>query len=199
MSKRNSEKLDIIQLIAELIRTVIIVVILAFLIRQFVIQPYIVDGSSMYPVLHNNDYLLVDKLGYRFKEPQRGDVIVFKYPNAINENYVKRIIGLPGEKVRIENGAVYIINSENPNGFKLDEPYTNGQNNTYVRANDTVENQPITEITVSAGNYFVMGDNRTGSSDSREWGLLNRNKFIGKVFVRAYPLDRVKLIEHARY
>lgn len=199
MSKHNSEKFDLIQFIAELIRTVVIVVVLAFLIRQFVMQPYIVDGSSMYPVLHNNDYLLVDKIGYKIKDPQRGDIIVFKYPNNTSVYYVKRIIGLPGEKVRIENGAVYIFNTANPSGLKLDEPYTNGVNNTFVKANETVDNQPITEFTVPENNYFVMGDNRTGSSDSREWGFLNNDKIIGKVFVQAFPFNRAAVIEHARY
>jgi signal peptidase I len=179
---------------AELIKTLVIVTILAYGIRVFVLQPFVVDGMSMYPGLHDKDYLLVDKVTYHLQTPKRGDVVVFKYPKDINFNYVKRIIALPGEKVKIEDSKVYIYNTDHPNGFVLDEPYVAAGNQTLPNPTNAK-----TEFTVPADQYFVLGDNREGSSDSRDWGELPKADVIGRVLVLAYPFNRFQLDPHASY
>jgi signal peptidase I len=179
---------------AELVRTALIVGILAFAIRYFVLQPFIVEGSSMVPRFQTDDYLLVDKLSYRFKEPQRGDIVVFRYPFDITVNYVKRIIGLPGETIRIRSGQVFLINEAHPEGIKLAEPYINDGAQTMLPAGATEK-----DFVVPKDSYFVMGDNRPASSDSREWGMLPKDDLIGKVVIQAYPLDRIHLVPHAIY
>lgn len=187
------QKSSIYLFVAELIRSVIIVVVLAYVIRAFILQPFIVDGSSMEPLLQNNDYLLVDKLSYHFESPKRGDVIVFRYPEDTSVNYVKRIIGLPGETVVFKEGKVEIINSAHPKGFFLNEPYVIDHSPTLV--------QPGTSSTyvVPKDSYFVMGDNRPASSDSRVWGFMPMSDMIGKVVLEAYPIDSIHIISGANY
>ena len=180
--------------LVELIKTAVIVLVFAYLIRVFVLQPYIVDGTSMFPEFHNGDYLLVDKLTYRFEAPKRGDIIVFKYPKDTSFNYVKRIIGLPGDTIRIENSKVYVYDSANPNGAPLTEPYVLPGNTTLP---DSGTGQ--SEFVVPANNYFVLGDNRMGSSDSRDWGDVPDSDVIGRVLVLAYPFDRISIYPHATY
>lgn len=179
---------------AELIRTAIIVSVLAYGIRAFLIQPFVVEGSSMAPRFQTNDFLIVDKLSYRLHTPSRGDIIVFKYPYDLQTNYVKRIIGLPGETVKIEDGKVEVINKNNPNGFILTEPYLSVGNTTQILPTSTQN-----EYTVPEGKYFVLGDNRHASSDSREWGFLPKEDVIGRVFVQAFPFNRASWVSHARY
>ena len=190
LNKSNNQ--DWLRFFAETIRTIIIVLLLAYALRLLVLQPFVVEGASMYPKFSTNDYLIVDKLSYRFVAPQRGDIIVFKYPNKLTVNYVKRIIGLPGEKVVIENGKVKIVNTEHPAGYYLDET-------AYLDSTTTVSPVVKNEFTVSADHYFVMGDNRPNSSDSRSWGLLPKEDVIGRVVIQAYPLSDISLIAHARY
>lgn len=179
---------------AELIRTALAVVVLAYVIRLFILQPFVVEGSSMYPRFQTNDFLIVDKLSYRIGQPERGDIIVFKYPYDLETNYVKRVIGLPGDTVKIEDGKVTVINDENPTGITLDEQYVSSGNTTTLPAASAKN-----EFTVPEGNYFVLGDNRRASSDSREWGFLPKEDVIGRVFVQAYPFDRASWVNHARY
>jgi signal peptidase I len=180
---------------AEIIRTVLIVFILATALRFFVVQPYIVEGTSMVPRFVNKDYLIVEKMSYRFGDPQRGDIVVFKYPNQPAINYVKRIIALPGERVKIENNTVTIYNSEKPDGWVLDESaYLSKDVSTVITGSNNGR-----EIAVAKDSFFVMGDNRPASSDSREWGLLGRDKIIGRVFIQAFPVEHFAIIEHARY
>lgn len=185
---------DWLRFTAETIRTILIVVALAYLLRFFIFEPFVVEGKSMEPRFATNDYLLVDKVSYRFSEPQRGDIIVFKYPNDITTNYVKRIIGLPGDTVTIEDGRVKISNAEHPEGFLLNED---------VYLDDSVKTTlPIigrSQFIVSPNNFFVLGDNRPASSDSREWGLLPREDVIGRVVVQAWPFNHISVIAHARY
>jgi signal peptidase I len=179
---------------AELIKTALFVGILAYVIRVFILQPFIVEGLSMYPQFHDKDYLLVDKLSYRLHEPERGDIIVFKYPKDPSVNYVKRIIGLPGETIRIEDSKVVVINEKHPQGIAISEPYVPSTNKTL-----SVSPSGKAEFIVPAGSYFVLGDNRMGSSDSREWGEMPKEDLIGRVLVQAYPLDRFALVPHADY
>jgi signal peptidase I len=186
-------KSSIYLFIAELIRSIIIVVVLAYVIRAFVLQPFIVDGSSMEPLLQNNDYLLVDKLSYHFEAPKRGDVIVFRYPEDTSVNYVKRIIGLPGETVIFKDGKVEIVNSAHPNGFILNEPYIIDHSPTLLPPG--VSNSYV----VPKGSYFVMGDNRPASSDSRIWGFMPMSDMIGRVVLEAYPINDIHIIHGMNY
>lgn len=186
---------DLWRFTAELVKTAIIIGVLAYLIRFFVLQPFIVEGSSMAPRFHTNDYLLVDKFSYRFHEPQRGDIIVFKYPNDLSLNYIKRIIGLPGETVKIKDGTVYIINTDHPDGVSLDEHVYLGDGIKTTLESGAADG----EFPVAAAEYFVLGDNRPASSDSRVWGLLPKSDIIGRALVQAYPLNQLSVVQHAIY
>lgn len=185
---------DWLRFTAETIRTILIVVGLAYLLRFFIFEPFVVEGASMAPRFATNDYLVVDKISYRMNTIQRGDIVVFKYPNDPTTNYVKRIIGLPGETVAIENGKVRITTDEDPTGYFLDE-------SLYLPSEVTTTLPSIsrTSFTVTPNHFFVMGDNRPASSDSREWGLLPQENIIGRVVVQAYPLNRASFVNHARY
>lgn len=188
------EQNDIWRFGAELIRTAIIVSVLAIAIRTFAIQPFVVEGSSMFPRFETNDFLIVDKISYRFSEPERGDIIVFKYPYDLQTNYVKRIIGLPGDTVKISDGKVIIINDAHPDGVVLSEPYLPSDNITTLSVTSATN-----QFIVPANKFFVLGDNRRASSDSREWGLLPKEDVIGRVFVQVYPFSRASWVSHARY
>lgn len=151
-------------------------------IRYFVIQPFFVLGASMEPNFENGDYLIINEIGYRLDKPRRGDVVVFKYPNNPTQYYIKRIIGLPGEVLTITDGKVSIKNKENPDGFALKEDYLKG-----------VETYGNISRTLGFDEYFVLGDNRGASSDSRMWGPLNEKFIVGKVLLRAFPFDKAEI------
>ena len=192
--KNKPEEQDFWRFAAELVRTALIVSILAYVLRLFVIEPFVVEGSSMTPNFHNNDFLLVDKVNYVLHTPERGDVVVFKYPLDTSVNYIKRIIGLPGETVKIADNKVTIITKDNPNGTTLSEPYLSSDAYTGLP-----EDQKDNEYTVPADEYFVLGDNRAGSSDSRAWGFLPKEDIIGRVDLRMYPFSDTGIVHQARY
>ena len=144
--------------------------------RLFIFQPFLVRGASMEPSFQNWDYLIVDEISYRFRSPARGEVIVFKFPNDPSQRYIKRIVGLPGETVRVRDGQVAVFRGEE--SIQLDE-------NSYTSSNTPGSIQ----ITLPVNEYFVMGDNRHYSSDSRSWGTLPKDLIIGRVFVRVFPLS----------
>lgn len=148
--------------------------------RFFVAEPFIVSGSSMVPNFHNREYLVVNKMSYRLHEPQRGDVIVFRYPKDTSQYFIKRIVGLPGEKVKVENGRVYVYNEEHPDGAVLEEDYLSNQDITFG-------NNELT--TLGSEEYFVLGDNRLASSDSRVWGILPKHDIVGTAWLRVFPLN----------
>lgn len=173
----------------ELVRVFIIALLIIVPIRVFVAEPFIVSGSSMVPNFHNREYLIVDKVSYRRHEPQRGDVIVLRYPKDPSQYFIKRVIGLPGETVQINNG-VFIYNEENPLGKKLDESYIPTEVATFG---------PRDPITLGADQYYVLGDNRTASSDSRVWGILPEADIIGKAWLRVFPLSEFGVTKHATY
>lgn len=178
----------------EIIKTIVIVIIMYLLIRTFIFQPFEVDGSSMEPTLHNNEFLLVQKVTSYFKDIQRGDVIVFRYPNDPKVSYVKRIVGLPGDKVAISQGKVTIYNSQTPNGLVLDENYLVQGQQTRVN-NDYSEH----DWTVGANEYFVMGDNRDHSDDSRSWNFVPKSNIIGQVWLTVYPIKDFGTVEKVSY
>lgn len=152
-------------------------------IRLFVAQPFIVSGASMETTFSTGQYLIVDQLTYHFEKPERGDVIVFRYPKDPSKYFIKRIIGIPGDTVSIHGSSVTITNTEHPEGTTLTEPY--------IR-----EMAPNTTLTETLGDeeYFVMGDNRNASSDSRMWGVLPRENIIGRAYVRLFPFTQVNLL-----
>jgi len=164
----------------ELARIIIIAFVIMIGFRFFVAEPFIVSGSSMVPNFHNREYLIVNKISYRFHEPQRGDVIVFHYPKDTTQFFIKRVIGLPGEKVKIADGKVYIYNAQHPDGSALTEPYLSNQDITF--GNDQI-------VTLGSDEYFVLGDNRLASSDSRVWGILPKHDIVGSVLLRVFPLN----------
>ena len=178
--------------ILETLKTILIVTLLAVLIRTFLIQPFIVEGHSMEANYHNGDYLLIDKLTYRFHAPARGQVIVFVPPQNSSEDYIKRIIGLPGDRVVIEAGQITVYNSAHPNGKVLDESYLdNDVKNGFARLNQFVD------ITLKSDEYYVMGDNRTASTDSRVFGPIKKDTIVGRSLIRLFPFSDVTYFGHA--
>lgn len=163
----------------EVVRFAILAIIIVIPIRIFIAQPFVVSGSSMYPTFQNGDYLIVDELAYRTGNPARYDVAVFHYPDDPSKFFIKRVIGLPGETVEIKGNTVTIVNKDNPNGFQIGQPYVKNpsDNNMTFQLKD--------------GQYFVMGDNRSASSDSRSWGAVPRNLMSGRVVLRLLPLNDI--------
>lgn len=144
-------------------------------IRYFIVQPFYAKGAAMEPTLVDNEYMFIDQISYRFNKPERGDVIVFRYPENPQEYFIKRIIALPGESVQIKNEKVYIFNNNNPEGMELTETYLATDTKTYSSNNEIIK--------IKDDEYFVLGDNRTASKDSRTFGPLNKNFIIGKHWV----------------
>ncbi len=195
MQVENNPAKDFMYFIFDLIKTGVIVFAIAFCLRYFAVQPFIVDGESMMPNYVNNEYILAEKISYMTGQPKRGDVIVFKYPGNPSVSYIKRIIGLPGETVVIENDTVKIINNEHPEGIILDEKYLSGD--TLTLANGTTSG-PYTQK-IDNGEYFVMGDNRQHSSDSREWGLLPKSNIIGRAWLTILPASKFGIQKRISY
>lgn len=195
----------------ELARTVLIVSLLVIIVRFFVIQPFVVKGNSMEPNFHDNEYIFVEEISARFLSINRGDVVIFKHPESqcdafisksfINRiflqgpctNFIKRVIGLPGETVTIKDGAITIKNEKNPDGFKLNESYV-PQTESYKLKGDISR-------TLSKDEYFVLGDNRqpNASLDSREWGALTKDHITGKAWVKILPINEFGLIRNPEY
>lgn len=177
---------------AEFLWEVAKIVVLAFAIvipvRYFLFQPFVIQGSSMEPNFYETDYLIVDELSYRFRQPERGEVIVFKYPMDTTKRFIKRIIGLPGETVEIKNGEV-IITTVAGQTMVLNEPYIPAKLKAPDMNSDKLE----------AGQYFVLGDNRPYSSDSQDWGDLPQKYIIGRVELRLWPLNQITRVEKPTY
>lgn len=168
----------------EVVKVVIVSALIVVPIRYFLIQPFFVSGASMQPQFSNGEYLIIDEISYRNSPPQRGDVIVFRYPKDPSQFYIKRIIGLPGETVRIKDNKVLIFNEESPWGLQLDE-------SSYLRQGEITKGD--INIKLGGGEYFVLGDNRQASSDSRVFGAVDKKFIIGKVWLRAWPFDKSKV------
>ncbi len=164
----------------ELLKFAVVAIIIVVPIRLFVAQPFFVSGESMVPTFENGQYLIVDELTYHFEAPQRGDVIIFRYPKDTSEFFIKRIIGLPGETVYVTPQGVSVKKTDGT-VVQLNESYVVNQGNgegTYV---------------VPPGQYFVMGDNRPESSDSRSWGTVPQSDLIGRAIVRLLPFATIAL------
>ena len=183
--------------IGELIRVVVISLAIILPIRYFLFQPFIVSGSSMEPNYSNGQYLIIDELSYRFREPVRGEVIVLRYPNDPKQFFIKRIVALPGEKISIDNGRVTVVNDENPEGVTLNEPYLPNQGLTFPHITTLIGGKKT--LALGANEYFVLGDNRLASSDSRDWGVLEKYEIVGKVFIRVLPLTQFEKFQQPEY
>jgi signal peptidase I len=176
----------------EFIKFVALVVVIVVGVRTFVAQPFVVSGASMVPTFQDKNYLIIDELSYHFKLPARGDVVVFHPPveGQTSTYYIKRVIGIPGDTVTIKNGVITIKNLEYPDGLVLTEEYI---------TKDSPDDNFTVEVTEK--NYFVMGDNRPASYDSRRWGLLPRKNISGRVFLRLFPINEISVFpgEHSVY
>lgn len=161
----------------EIAEVVLVAFSAMFLIRGFLVQPFLVSGSSMVPNFSDGDYLLIDEVTYRFRAPERGEVVVFRYPREESVYFIKRVIGLPGERVQIKDGRVTVFNDTHPSGILLDEAYIPGG----------VATRSDGEFQIPKDSYFVLGDNRTSSFDSRSWGTVPKSDVIGLVQIRLWP------------
>jgi len=174
--------------IFEIFKIVIIALAIVIPIRYFLFQPFFVRGQSMEPNFENGDYLIIDELSYRFSNPKRGDVVVFKYPNNPSQRYIKRIIGLSGETIEIRDNKVIIYSQQGSQILdETDYLFSNTQTPGEVR------------VSLDEREFFVLGDNRSVSSDSRRWGALKRENIVGKVFIRAWPFTALARIEAPTY
>lgn len=159
----------------ELVKLLLISVIVVVPFRLYVAQPFIVEGASMDPTFESGDYLIVDEFTYHFQAPTRGSVIIFKYPKDPKKSFIKRVIGLPNETVVIRDGVVVILNTEHPEGLVLEEPYIK-----LVKKDDF-------QFKLGNEEYFVLGDNRPSSADSRVWGAVPEDNIIGRPIIRFFP------------
>lgn len=170
----------------EIGQTLVISLAVVLIIRAFLVQPFLVSGSSMEPSFYDGNYLLVDEFSYHFREPARGEVVVFKYPGNPRSFYIKRVIGLPGEKLVINKGVVTIYKDKENIPIK----------ESYIMPIWTFDHL---EVQLKNDEYFVMGDNRNFSFDSRSWGPLKKDHLIGIVRLRLWPIDKVMAFTAPRY
>jgi signal peptidase I len=166
----------------DLLKFAVIALAIVVPIRMFIAQPFVVSGESMFPTFDDGQYLIVDEISYIVNGPHRGDVVIFRYPNDPSRFFIKRIIGLPNEKVSIKTGIVTITNQAHPEGFTLKEDYIDEQFST------------TGDYTTGNEEYFVMGDNRNRSSDSRIWGMLPRKLMVGRAYFRLLPFKDISYL-----
>jgi len=176
-------------LIFELVQVVAISLAIIIPVRYFLIQPFYVKGASMEPSFYDHEYLIIDELSYRFHAPTRGDIVVFRYPNDQKQFFIKRVIGVPGETVEIAGGVIKIYNDKHPNGDLLNETQYLDQDYTATTRTVTLKNDE----------YYVLGDNRIASLDSRYFGPVNKSFIVGRVWLRGWPLDRWKAFSGLNY
>lgn len=169
----------VLKYVAEMAQVIVISLAIVLPIRYFLIQPFYVKGASMEPNFFDNEYLIIDELSYRFREPKRGEIVVFRYPLDPKQYFIKRVIGLPGELIKIANGQIIIFNESRPEGFALEENYLD-QGATFGEKN----------IKLGSNEYFVLGDNRRASLDSRIFGGIEKELITGRVWLRGWPITR---------
>ncbi len=188
--KQESTSDSVKQFITEIFKIVITALVIVIPVRYYVIQPFYVKGESMEHTYKNGDYLIINEIGYRFGEPVRGDVVVLRPPNDPSDFYIKRIIGLPGERIQIKDGFVYLLD-ENNNSTKMPEPYLSDD---VITSDAVFTKDPV--ITLRDDEYLVLGDNREHSTDSRIFGPVKRSALVGKTMLRAWPISRFELIKN---
>jgi len=188
--KDNSFVGNIKSLAIEVIKVTIISLAIVIPVRRFLIQPFYVKGASMEPNFYDHEYLIINEINYRFQDPQRGDIVVFKYPYNLRQYFIKRVVGLPGERVKIENGEVFIYNDQYSDGINLDET-------DYLLPG--IKTSGRVDIILKDNEYFVLGDNRGSSLDSRSFGPISKNLIIGKTWLRGWPFNRISVFKEPTY
>lgn len=173
----------------EFIKVAVLAGITIALVRYYLFKPFYVKGASMEPNFLDHEYLIIDELSYRLHEPKRGEVIVFRYPNNPKEYFLKRIIGLPGERVKVSEGVVTIYNDAHPEGLVIKEEY--------IDKDVFTEGEKI--MSLNKNQYFVMGDNRPNSFDSRRFGPVDENLIVGRTWLRGWPLSRLEIFDTPNY
>lgn len=175
-----------LSLVFDLVKLTALAFIIVWPIHRFVFQPFYVSGPSMEPSFFNNEYLIIEKISYLFRQPQRGEVIIFKSPEKPKDHLIKRVIGLPNERVVITGGEVYIYNGKFVQGLKLDEK-------KYLSPGMSTPGQ--IDVQLKENEYYVLGDNRIMSLDSRIFGPINQKNFTGRAWLRGWPFKRIGLVE----
>jgi len=175
--------------VLEVLEVALVAVVSVFLIRTFLVQPFLVSGASMAPNFSSGDYLLVDELTYKIREPERGEVIVFSYPSGGSTYFIKRVIGLPGERVVLEGDKISIFNDEYNQGLIIGEEYL---------PSGTITSGSV-DLKLNAEEYFVLGDNRSYSFDSRSWGVLSYDDIVGLARIRLWPFGSLRAFAAPKY
>lgn len=189
-NKNEATKESFKQFAFETLKIIIISLVIILPVRYYLVQPFYVKGQSMEPNFHDNEYLIINEISYRLNLPERGDIIVFKYPKNPSEFYIKRIIGLPGETVKIKDNQVVIYNVEFPGGKILDE------SGYLVSGTETAGS---ISVILGETEYYVLGDNRASSKDSRYFGPVDKKYIIGRTWLRGWPFDRIKVFSQENY
>lgn len=172
----------------ELIKVAIMAGLTIFMVRYFLFKPFYVKGQSMEPNYYEKEYLIIDELSYRLREPVRGEVVVLKAPPPVEKDfYLKRILGLPGERVKVEDNKVIIYNENHPEGIIVNEKYL------------TESTPGAITITLGPDQFFVLGDNRDASHDSRRFGAIHRKDIVGRTWIRGWPVSRVSILSAPTY
>jgi signal peptidase I len=185
----------------EIVETLVLTLVIYLVIHNFVAQPFEVEQQSMMPTVNPGEYVLIDKISPRFSDYQRGDIVVFQPPDGYGQGgvpFIKRVIGMPGDVVSLENGRVFI---QQPGGspLRIDEPYLIRSVGGGVAATTPKDAEGTSSWVVPEGAYFVMGDNRPESQDSRFFGVVDRELIVGRAWLRYFPLDRMGVVERPTY
>lgn len=167
----------------ELLQVIIVALAIIIPVRYFFIKPFYVKGASMEPSFYDNEYLVIDEISYRFKDPQRGEIVVFRYPRDPKQFFIKRIIGLPGETIQVTGGSVFV----------------NGEEITELYLEPGTETKAEIVVTLQSDEFFVLGDNRSFSLDSRSFGPLRQEYVVGKTWIRGWPFDKITVFEPPQY
>lgn len=181
---------DAVDFVVEVIKVVVISLAIIVPVRYFLIQPFYVKGASMEPNFYNHEYLIIDELSYRFNQPKRGDIIVFRPPTQVNDFYIKRVIGLPGEQISIANNRITITSDQYPQGSVLDESF-------YLPTGTATTNS--VNVGLGKDQYFVMGDNRGSSLDSRMFGPIEGSSIVGRAWLRGWPINKITVFHNPQY
>ena len=170
--------------VSELLKVIVISLIIIIPVRYFLLQPFFVKGASMEPNFYDHEYLVIDEISYRFKNPQRGEIVVFRYPKDPRQYFIKRIVGLPNETIEIKDNLVFV------NGVKIDEA-------GYLSADTVTLGNVFTKL--GPNEFFLMGDNRNFSLDSRTFGAVDRHFLIGRAWFRGFPFNKFRIFEPPAY
>jgi len=188
--EEKKEKTSIGRYIFDFIKLIVFAVVFVWLIHNYIFQPFVVFGPSMEPNFYNGDYLIIEKVSYYFRQPKRGEVVVFDSPQKKGDFLIKRVVGLPNERVEIKNGKIFIYNQDYPEGIELKE-------NDYLPNGYSTSGQ--IDYSLKDNEYFLLGDNRYVSLDSRSFGPIPKDKIIGHSLIRGWPIRAFEEIKEVEY